>query len=147
MYRLVHLVAGVVLALSVLVLSVQAQSATSASRTIQVSQVRGEILKRDSDTITIRSSGQVQQYIVPRNVKITRNTFGAGLDAIRPNDSVTLIVDPDGQVLSVDATSAAVSDASKWGIPLLVVIGIVAGASYLLYHRYAKGHPKPQPAA
>jgi len=120
---------------------------TTPQGTIQVTEVAGKVLRKDSDSITIRNGqDQVQEFTVPRNIQITRNRFGSNIEGLQPNDSVNLTVDTAGQVLSIDATSGQVEDTTKVAIPVIFVLGLLAIVGYLLYKRSNKGEIKTQAA-
>jgi hypothetical protein len=145
MRRLFPIVSSAAIVFALATGQVYAQVETPA-QTIQIAQVKGEVLKRDSDKITIKNGDTVQEYSIPRNIKINRNTFGSTIEDIQPNDQVTLTVGPSGEVLSVDATSGQVSDTGKWAIPLVLVLAILAAVGYLMYQKTTKGQIKTQAA-
>ncbi len=145
MRKLFPFVASGLFVFSLAVLPASAQIETPA-QAIQVAQVKGEVLKRDSDKITIQNGDTVQEYSIPRNIKISRNTFGATVEDIQPNDNVTLTVGPTGEVLGLEATSGTVTDTGKWAVPLVLVLAILAIIGYLMYQKSTKGQIKTQAA-
>jgi hypothetical protein len=86
----------------------------------------GKIIKKDANTIYLETSdGSVKQFTVPESVSIKKNTHGSSISNLQVNDRVTIKNTDTGLVLSVDATSGQLFDASKVALPIALVVALV----------------------
>jgi hypothetical protein len=137
--KILTLLAGILLAFSLGSSQVWAQenvvevTTTPEVRVIETKEIKGEVVKVEGRNLTIQSSNnQTQEFNIPENIKINRNTMEAELSAIKPGDKVTINQTSDGQILSVETTSGELQDLSKWIIPIGLLAALGLGAGYLM---------------
>lgn len=96
---------------------------------VQSYQISGTVLKVEeamdrSKKLTIQTEQGVKELVLNDSLKLTRNSFTAEARDIRPNDKITIIQKPSGEVLSAEATSGKLFDFGKWAIPT-AILGLI----------------------
>jgi len=102
------------------------QNENQEVRTVQSSQIEGEVVRKDNNALIIQTNEGVRSLAVPSNVSINRNTMQSSLGEIQPGDKVTISQSNTGEILSIDATASQVFDFGKYAVPLLLA-GLIAG--------------------
>ena len=118
-------------------------SATNQIQNVQTTEIKGEVLGKQGQVLTIATDNgnTTKQVTIPQNITITRNTVGATMNDIQPHDIVTLR-QSNGQVLSLDATAGSVFDFGKWALPILILAILAGLIIWFLMKRANKSHIK-----
>jgi hypothetical protein len=102
----------------------------------------GEVTKIDGRTLTIDTSAGTKQVTVPDNLQVKKNGYDSKLEEIKVNDKVAFAQSSGGELLSLSATSAEVTDFSKRAIPFVIGGLVLLGLIFYLLAQRNKGHIK-----
>lgn len=114
-------------------------------RTIETREMEGEVLRITGSTLVMKTGDETRELIVGSGVAVERNGIGASLSDVQPGDTVTVLESQSGEVLSVNATTRAYADWTKWLIPLLLVAGIIGIVVFMAVKSAGKSHIKTIP--
>lgn len=117
-------------------------TATSQVQDVSKQEFSGEVTKIDGRKLTINTSDGTKEITVPDNLQIKKNGFDSKFEEIKVNDKVSFAQNPNGELLSISATSAEASDFSKRVLPFVIGGLIILGLLFYLLSQRSKGHVK-----
>lgn len=117
-------------------------SMSAAGTNVQTNKITGEVLKIDGNRLTVKTDTETREFLVPNNIKITRDTNDVKLEEIKPEDRVTLTQDSFGQLLAVEIISEETQDLLKYLIPLTILLLVALGLIWYFVQKNNKGKIK-----
>jgi hypothetical protein len=120
-------------------------STPSVVTTLQETVFEGEVVRVDGDKISVKGDAETKDFPVGSGIKITRDGSTTPLADIKPADKVKVTTDNNGQVLTLEATSAERSQWQKMAIPLILGGLLLLGLLWWLFRRSQTGHIRTTP--
>jgi hypothetical protein len=130
---------------SILSINPQLLQAQQSPQQLETTQISGEVMKIENDTITIQSDNGMQQMQISNNINITRNGMGAQVQDLKPGDNITVTQTTAGVVLGVESTSQTVEDIMQMAIPIIIGLILLAIVATIAYKKSNKGFIKTSP--
>lgn len=112
-----------ILIFAVLTLGYTDTSLAQDTATIQSTRIEGEILRIDDHRVILETkNNQIKELTVPTGVKIERDERESEYKNLQPGDRVILIQNNNGEVISVESTSAPIVNLENIILPILLLL-------------------------
>jgi hypothetical protein len=121
--------------------TVSSSSSNSETKVIATTQFNGDISRKEGNKLYVTKDNVTKEYTLSPGIVVKKDTFSSSLDKLQVGDSVTIKESTDsGVILSIEAISKQVFDYSKWLIPALVALIILAILAYYFFRKSNAGH-------
>lgn len=118
-------------------------SISSQIATLSIQELTGEIQSIQSNVLTVKIDDKTTDFVLPNDIKITRNTLSAKVTDLEPRDQVTIVQTGDSRIISIEASAAGqVSDASKFVIPAVIILILFIALALYFLNQSKKGKIK-----
>jgi ATP-dependent Zn protease len=122
-------------------ISTTSSSSNSETKVIATNQFSGDISRKEGNKLYVTKDSITKEYTLSPGIVIRKDTFNSSFDQLQVGDSVTVKESTNtGVILSIDAISKQVFDYSKWLIPGIIILILLAILAYYFYRKSNTGH-------
>ena len=114
---------------------------SAETKIINTTQFSGDISRKEGNKIYVTKDTTTKEYSLSPNVLVKKDTFSSSFDKLQVGDFVTLKEDSrSANVLSIEAVSKQVFDYSKFLVPGLILLIILAILAYYIFKKSNTKH-------
>lgn len=106
----------------------------SQTQEVETDKYSGEVVELKSDSLTIeQDDGSVREFEIDEDVNVERNNMDSSYEDLEVGDKVDITTDSAGDVLKIEARSAAFDNILLYAIPVgLVLLILIVSGLYLM---------------
>jgi hypothetical protein len=112
---------------------IYAQSNPSTIKNVGTTEVSGEVVQKNNNTITVKTTDGIKELALANSVPIKKDYTVADVSHVQTNDKVNILATNNGQVLSVEAYSKPMDTIRTLFLPFMVLL-----IGFILYTQYRR---------